>query len=202
MADMREKIKKFKTLRISDLESPSVIEVWVLNLTNPRGDVAFNVRGTDGGSPLAVKLPITYIPVCLTSEVPKTMLLNSVAFRKALVGNKVRAISAEDAKTLFKEPDYQREYARITENADPIDYSGDEFGEENAPPAPKSVMVLDLLGREEADSLKEQEVLDVLYSNEEALVQEDYHYIVTTSKHPKVKKWAASKLQQSDVEEE
>lgn len=66
----------------------AVAPLYVLNRTNPRGNVAFSAQN-DLGQPVPVLVPATFIPIDLTTQATKESLLKSTYFRRALTTGQV-----------------------------------------------------------------------------------------------------------------
>lgn len=74
-----------------------VASLYVLNRTEPKGNVAFNAQN-DLGQPVAVVVPATFIPVDLTQQATKDSLLKSTYFRRALNMGQLVIIENESAE--------------------------------------------------------------------------------------------------------
>lgn len=193
-------LKSLVELKISQLEDKKVKEVWVLNTTNPKGEIALAVRNRNGGDPTLVTIPATWAPVCLTEQVPKEMLLGAPAFRKTVTTGALRLVTAESVAEILSNSEVAREIAAAKKRS-PSDLeslpSEVESIKESANP-----LVLDLVGRELKDEIEEQAVLDILFNQEESLVKEDLEYLIQNSKFQKVKRWAAETLQEKEDDDD
>ena len=96
---------KLKTLELTSYlakygEDP-VAQLYVLNRTNPRGNIVFNCLG-DLNRPITVTVMATFIPIDLTAQVPRTKLLDSPALRRMLSRGDLVICDNEDVAALFE----------------------------------------------------------------------------------------------------
>ena len=189
-ASAKKRIKELKTLRVADLEDKSVREVWAMNNTKPKGEIALGVKSPADGSVTLVIIPATWIPVCLTEQVPKQMLLNSPDFRKLVSSGGITVVESKGVLELLNDEDIRREaHAILNRNkSDAID-APTELPKEN-----HSMLVLDIVAREINNEITEQGSLDILYTQEDSLTNDDLEYLVKNSSFQKVKTWAAETL--------
>jgi hypothetical protein len=189
-ASAKKLIRELKTLRVADLEDKSVREVWCLNNTKPKGEIALGVKSQDGSVTL-VTIAATWIPICLTEQVPKQMLLGSPDFRKLVSTGGITIVEPKMVLDLLGNPDIKREsLAIINRNkSDAIADAPTELPKENY-----SMLVLDIVARETNNEITEQGSLDILYTQEDSLTNDDLEYLVKNSAFQKVKTWAAETL--------
>ncbi|AQT28698.1 hypothetical protein YOLOSWAG_220 [Erwinia phage vB_EamM_Yoloswag] len=87
--------------------------LFVVNRTNPLGDIAFNCIN-DMGQQTAVIIPATTIPIDLTTQVPADLLIRSSYFKRVLEKSRARIITTESAEAYIADsPRYQEEYNRV-----------------------------------------------------------------------------------------
>lgn len=108
-----------RPLRISDLEEKRVGSVWVCNRTKGQNRSIINLsvprahgRGSDN-----VNIPITFLPIDLTGQVPKGDLLQSSQFRRAVSSGALLLVSDEDAQKMLEQPGAQEELERLAREA-------------------------------------------------------------------------------------
>ncbi len=77
--------------------SDSVASLFVLNRTEPRGNVMFSAQN-DMGQPATVVVPATFIPIDLTTQATKESLLKSTYFRRCLTMQQLVIIDNESAE--------------------------------------------------------------------------------------------------------
>lgn len=89
-------VRKITLNRYNELTKDNpVAPLYVVNVGKPRGMVAFNLTD-DVGSPVAVVVPATFIPIDLTEQVTRESLLRSTQFRR-LLSRDFLAIVREDS---------------------------------------------------------------------------------------------------------
>jgi len=186
-------IKGIKILRVSELESKEIKEIWVLNNTNPKGEIALSVKNRADGAPSLVTIPPTWVPVCLTEQVPKGMLIESPEFRRLAASQGVLLLEPKGVQTIMDHPDITREVQEIKRRA--TGEAVEEVPAELAREQTQSVLILDILSRETNNEIQEQEALDILNSQEDSLTNADLEHLVKNSSFQKVKKWASEAIQ-------
>jgi hypothetical protein len=99
-------------LKSDELEA---LEVWVMNRTanvkQSSGNIALNVK-VDGDD-LALNIPSTWIPICLTNEVSAPIIIRSPNFRRAYNEGLVTIHDSEECVAYMKRPDAQEEMTRL-----------------------------------------------------------------------------------------
>lgn len=108
---------KLRAYTISNLEQqPDHGPVYVINSTsgNKRGDVLLTVARTHGVGTDSVHIPMTWIPVDITSVVNRSQLIRDNNFRQAITGGMLRLVHPDDAQKLFEtDPAAQAEFKRV-----------------------------------------------------------------------------------------
>lgn len=79
----------------------SVASLYVVNRTEPRGNVMFSAQN-DMGQPVSVVIPATFIPVDLTTQATKDSLMKSTYFRRALNLRQLVIIDNESAEDYLR----------------------------------------------------------------------------------------------------
>ncbi len=75
--------------------------LWVVNRTKPRGNCAFTCIG-ELNRPVPVIVPATFIPIDLTTMLPRSKLLESSAFRRQLSRGDLAIVPNEQVEELFR----------------------------------------------------------------------------------------------------
>jgi len=191
MSSVKAKIKGLASLRLSQLEDKSVKEIWVLNQTNPKGEIILEVKARGDNDSTVVKIPMTWVPVCLTDQVPKPMLIESPKFRSLVSNQHIRVVDPKSLDEIMVDPDVAEEIeaVRSKNNGNYVEVLPDAVKAESI-----SVFVLDLLSREETNSITEAEAKDILNNKEDELSDEDLEHLIKSSKSAKIKKWASDAL--------
>jgi hypothetical protein len=185
---------KYVTLKAieADKESSSL---WVVNKTKPRG--VLNVSMPDGlGGTVVMVIPITWIPIDLTTQATKENLLKSPVFRRLVTNGSIGLIDEAQAEGIMVGGDAQKEAHRV--------YSAVSAGEEldtgsNLNPEIEKLNVEDsgnvsgfamnIVGMD----LEEDAILTMIRGQDGALSKDDYTYIVSNSPMVRVKEYCAER---------
>ncbi|WOL24471.1 hypothetical protein fHeYen902_125 [Yersinia phage fHe-Yen9-02] len=110
-----------------------VAPLYVLNRTVPRGDIAFNCQN-DMGQTVPVIIPATFIPIDLTTLVPRENLIKSSFFRGILQKNSLVIIDNKAAENfLSTNSNARREYGRLNKmTEEQLKAAYVDLGEESA----------------------------------------------------------------------
>src|ERR1035437_9004494 len=102
---VKKRIKLLPQIKISQLDDKAIKEVWVLNETKPRGVIALEVKNRADGSATLVSIPPTWVPICLTDQVPKQMLVDSPKFRSIISGHHIKLLDPTAVQEILKDED-------------------------------------------------------------------------------------------------
>lgn len=190
---MQAKAIKKDVLTIAECERNNETSLWVLNNTNPKGNV--NVTVPDGmGQNTVLTIPVTFIPIDLTTMSTKQAILSSPNFRKVITSKMLSIISDEKAQELLSSDKAQAEMDRIYNYLTtevPIELSENAQAVQVELAEGVSGFAMNLANTSDLD---EEQVLTTLLGNESAMTEKDLDYIARTSVYPKVKTYAANKL--------
>jgi len=183
-----------KELTVSMLEKDKDnSSVWVLNTSNPKGNINLTVSDGAGGN-LTLVIPVTFAPIDLTTQATKQVILTSPQFRRLVSYKMITLISEEEALKRLEDPKVKKEIERIM-------MKENEHGIELEVPEIKSLQEGELgnvsgfaMNLANTEDLDEEQVLTTLMGNESSMTKEDMEYIANVSKLPKVKAYAASKV--------
>lgn len=184
-----------KPLTIGELENSKSSSVWVMNSSNPKGNV--NLTMNDGqGTQIVVQVPVTWIPIDLTTQATKSAILVSPTFRGLMAKGLLKLIREEEALAIMEQADAQKEAARIYSRAQDLSVDAaympseakraQEEGTGSISPFAMNIVL--------SKDLEEDQVMSTLRNNESALTQDDMRYIAENSQFARVKSYAASKL--------
>lgn len=189
-------VKKPAALKIVPLHEAEAHKssfVYVVNKTNPKGNISIVVP--DGmGNQVSVRIPITWIPIDLTTQATKKSLLATPAFRSLVARKYIDLINPDSALEYLEDPEAAKEMARIfkqanvesigapTENNNALSAEL-ELEEGNINPIAMNIAL--------AKDLEEDDALRLLRTNESSLVKADFQYIAENSTKQKVKDYAA-----------
>jgi hypothetical protein len=119
--DTTSRMRKYLT--IPDLEANAAGAVYVLNTTegNFEGNVVINVPRKNGNGSDLVKIPKTFIPVDIGLQVPRSQLLESGDFRKAVGNSLIKLVNPDYAVLLLASEEAKEEQARLVAEANKAD---------------------------------------------------------------------------------
>jgi len=102
-------------MSINELEREPIGPIWVRNTSGPktggRGVVCLLVQYQDRS--VAVAVPMTWVPVNLTEQLPKAALLQSAEFRRALRNGQLELLDDSEAEGELRRPGAAEESQRI-----------------------------------------------------------------------------------------
>jgi hypothetical protein len=191
MSSVKKKIRALPTIRLSQLDDKTIKEVWVLNETKPRGLIALEVKNRADGSATLVSIAPTWVPICLTDQVPKVMLVDSPKFRAIISGGYIKLLDPASVAKILEDSEVQEEIESIRNRT--ADYLKETLPDSVQAEA-VSIVVLDILSREADESLTEAEAKDILNNREDELTDNDLEHLIKNSNLAKVKKWSADTL--------
>lgn len=184
------------SLSISQCEQSNESSVWVLNTSGANGSSKgiINITITEGnGRATVVRVPVTAIPVDLTTQATKNALMMSPDFRRLVASGIVRLISDENAMKMLDNDTARAEQRRLLN----IDLQH-EIQSDNLPSEVQSMQAeaqgniggfaLNIAHTSEGD---EEAICANLRNNADSLSPEELQYIVNTSTMHKVKMAAA-----------
>jgi hypothetical protein len=199
MSSVKKKIKALPLIRISALDDKNIKEVWVLNETKPKGVIALEVKNRADGSATVVAIHPTWVPICLTDQVPKQMLVDSPKFRSIISGGFIKLLDPKGVAEILDDPDVAEEISKIRDKT--ADFYKETMPTQLEMSDSVSVVVLDLMSRESNNSIPENEAREILNNREEELSDTDLEYLIKNSSLAKVKKWAADTLADRESEQ-
>lgn len=103
---------KLERQNVAQAEKADSSQIYVLNKSNPRGNVNFVVVDS-GQQKISVQVPVTFIPVDLSTFATKEDVLRNPNFRRLVARGFVHIISSESAEEFLQDPRAQKEYERI-----------------------------------------------------------------------------------------
>lgn len=184
-------------ITIAQAEASKSSSVWAINGSGgtgvPKG--VLNITVTEGnGRPQVVKLPVTSIPMDITTQATRLALLTNPDFRRLVARGLVRLVSEETAMHLLDNDLARAEQRRLLEQ----DYAHTEDVLPSAPQEVKSIMdeaagsicafAMNLAHTTDGD---EDNLVASLRNNADTLSKLEFQYIVNNSTFAKVKGAAA-----------
>lgn len=170
--------------------------IYVMNKSNPRGDVTVTVFRPDG-APYLITVPRTWIPVCITDQVSRSTIQNSDDFRRNIQNGMLELLSVDEAKEKLKDPDAAEELGRLNmskysnpdgnlKEADAIE----DFSQSLQTADDVNLTVKEILQRD----ISATDMYHLLRADEDLLKENDFKYITLHGKG-KVQEWAQGKLE-------
>lgn len=98
-------MNQVEVLHLRDLEDQTDTSLFVLNNTEPRGEIVFNVtvgRGRD----YIVVVPDTWVPFDLTTQAKKAEILDSPDFRRAVTQKYLIVVSTKSADEFLRDNEH------------------------------------------------------------------------------------------------
>jgi FAD synthase len=110
-------INEVQILSLRELEEQSDTSLFVVNNTQPRGEIIFNVT-TGRGRDHTVIVPDTWIPFDLTTQAKKAEIVDSPDFRRAVSQKYLLVVSTKSADEFIEKSEHsQTELQRIFNKA-------------------------------------------------------------------------------------
>jgi hypothetical protein len=108
-----------KTYTIGEIEAePTNKPLWALNgsadVIQP-ADIVIGIPKLNGARSDSLLIPMTWLPICITEQIPRAQLLQSSEFRKAVNSRTIRIISEEQAQALLNQEGAAEERERLEE---------------------------------------------------------------------------------------
>lgn len=201
MAISAKDIDRIPSLTLSELEKSDGASIWVINMTGsknlkdefPRGII--NIAVNDGvGNITAARVPITWVPIDMTTQVTKSALIANPQFRRLASAGALKVISEDDANLIINTPEGRKETTRIyaaaskhTSEFDTSKYNADV----SVNAADISAIVMSVVTR---DDLDEESSLRILEGHEITFDDKDFEYLAKNSKFAGVKDWAINRM--------
>lgn len=198
---MNNQQKPFNFLTVSEAEkNTSSSSLWVLNNSGAQGRQKgkINITIPEGnGQVHTIIVPVTFIPVDVTTQATKNAVLQNPQFRRLVQGKMLHILSDEHAESLLQNPDAQKEQQRLFS----LGYEELSDMQDTAPTEVKDLInvsegniggyALNLANNTDGN---EDDLVSSLKSNANTLSKDELQYIVNTSTHAKVKTEAAKYL--------
>lgn len=178
--------------------------LYVINRTKPRGKLCFSCIN-DLGTASSVVIPVTHIPVDLTTQTSREHLLKSAHFKRMLSIGKIQIVSNESAENLF-ENDLRSREERERLDGTPVDLHQtvevNELEDENSSnQLNKSLLgasdfVRSLLNREESGDEDENALVNAFLAQADDMNRADLEALVDRSRVSEIKEGAAEYLEE------
>lgn len=206
-----------EVLSLRELEEQEDGSLFVLNNTEPRGEIIFNVT-MGKGRDYTVVVPDTWIPFDLSSQARKSEIIDSPDFRRAITKRYIVVVSTKSADKFMRNNEYaeaelERVYNKaggqntIAENSDrnpntkqtnkidAIKQAASGVPAEQAVDTAISGAVIQIIARsnsEGEDKMDVKEAISLLMGRK--LNQKELEYIVKSSNQELVKAFASKQI--------
>lgn len=204
-----------EVLTLRELEEQEDGSLFVLNNTEPRGEIIFNVT-MGKGRDYTVVVPDTWIPFDLSSQARKSEIIDSPDFRRAITKRYIVVVSTKSADEFMRNNEYaeaelERVYNKaggqntIAENSernpnrstkiDAIKQAASGVPAEQAVDTSISGAVIQIIARsnsESDDKMDVKEAISLLMGRK--LNQKELEYIVKSSSQEAIKAFASKQL--------
>lgn len=185
-----------RALTLADLEVSKSSSVWVRNNSNPKGNI--NMTMSDGmGNNIVVTVPVTWIPLDLTTQASKTGIISSPTFRRMLSMGLLTLVSEAEATEVMSDAKAQKEAQRVYSHAREASLDAYAPAEAKVATAESDGSVSGFaMQLSVASDLDEDQVMTMLRGNESTLTKADFKYIAETSAFGRVKLYCAERAVQ------
>lgn len=190
-------IAKFKRLTVAQSEKSEDTQLFVINKSNPAGNVNFVVSDSNNNR-TAVQVPITFIPMDLTLFAKKNDVLGDPNFRKLVARGFLHIVDTEDAEKFLETPKAKEELNKVLgviNNEDdafqpPVDQSvnAEAPEKENVSQFAKNI----LLRTQEEDVAN---LISELESKIHTLTINDIQYIMDNTANNQLKTWCSEAIE-------
>ena len=187
---------KMKYLTVSQAEQSNESNVWVLNTSGGGGAAKgiVNLTIVEGnGRASVLRVPVTFIPIDLTTQATKNAVLSNPDFRRLIAAKVISIISDEEAQAMLSSDKAKEENRRLLN----IEHAHD-VQDSHLTPEVRSIkdeaagnvggLAMNIAHTSDGD---EDAIVANLRNNAENLSQEELRYIVNNSQFHKVKALAA-----------
>jgi hypothetical protein len=142
-------VKRYTT--IAELEKQPRGQVYVLNSTRGaiKGQLLINIPKQNGNGSTLIRIPDTFIPLDLTSQVTRRDLLESSEFRNTVTKGLLKLLNPVYAEALLETRDAKAELKRIQNEM------------ERARAALQNATLSDAVDREEEEEIDEEDEVDL-----------------------------------------
>ena len=172
--------------------------IYVLNNSNPRGILVISLVHPTTGNVTPIKIPVTWVPICVTDHVPPEQLRDSLDFRGYLRKGIIKLVDPDKAEKILASKEAKEELERInkSEFADRFDVSVKAMGSNDAS-SEINPKVMDIVLRLESQDITANDALNQLKSIYTTLSKQDLAYIAQNATES-IAKWAERMLTKSE----
>lgn len=184
---------------IAQAEKADTSSLFVLNKSNPRGNVNFVVVDS-GQQKISVQVPVTFIPVDLSVFSERSDVLRNPHFRRLIARGYLHIVSSDSAEKFMEDPRARKEHDRV------FDVLTDEHEMDFQAPVEQSVNASPPESGTEVSTFVQNILLRVAQEDEEDLIldlerkldtlnKNDVQYLMDNSSSAKIKSWCVDALE-------
>lgn len=183
---------EFITLGVA--ESSKEHSLWVLNNSSPKGNI--NMTMNDSGGKMVLSVPVTWIPIDLTTQASRTGVLASPMFRRMVSMGMLKIVSDKSANAFMSSDTARKEAARVYGLARELTTADFNVPTEAKIAATEGASGISGFAMQLAVSagMDEEQVLNTLRGNESTMTLADFKYLAERCEHPRVKQYCADKV--------
>lgn len=197
---------KLERLTVSQAEKSDSSQIFVLNKSNPRGNVNFVVVDA-GQQKISVQVPVTFIPVDLSTFATKQDVLRNPNFRRLVAKGFVHIISTDSAEKFLEDPRALKEHNRIfdvlNEDNDLSNFQAPISESVNAaPPEAKtqvSQFVQNILLRASSENI--DDLVVELETKLDTMSVTDVQYLMDNTSNAELKNWCVEAIESLEDED-
>jgi len=174
--------------------------IYVLNNSNPRGVLVISLVHPTTGNVTPIKIPVTWVPICVTDHVPPEQLRSSLDFRGYLRKGIIKLVDPDKAEKILSSKEAKDELERInkSEFADGFDVSVRAMGSDKDAATEVNPKVMDIVLRLESQDISANDALNQLKSIYTTLTKQDLAYIAQNATTESIAQWAEKMLTKSE----
>lgn len=196
---MSQQTVQLKRLTVPQAEANKDSRLFVLNKSEPRGNMNFNISDSSG-TRLGIRVPITWIPVDLSNYGQKSDILRNHDFRRLCAKNFFHIIDPQDAEKFLEQPKAKAELAKI------LDIDNDLAPETKIPNVDKQVnavvdenkitnpFIQNVILRSSSADENPEDLVAELDSKLDTLTRKDVEDLMNNTPKAEIKTWAGEAL--------
>lgn len=204
MSTLSQRVNSLRRLTIREAEKSEDSNLYVINQAKPqKGNINITVSG-HGGEKQTIQCPATYIPVDLSNQLEKVLILRNPHFRRVHGAGHIVIIHPDDAEKFLQQPEVRREFEKVygvhatlsqegqtveIDNQPSIIVDGEETLEDQALAAGISPFIVNMVGRAESGE-NPNDLIAELDSQLTNLDQKSVRFLADNTAVPQIKEWA------------
>lgn len=196
---------KLERQTVNQAEKADSSQLFVLNKSNPRGNVNFVVVD-NGQQKISVQVPVTFVPIDLSVFATKEDVLRNPNFRRLVARGFLHIVSTDSAEEFLQDERAQKEHNRIfdvLQDDNDLDFNAPVEEQVNAAP-PKaedqvSQFVQNILLRAADENVSD--LITELEAKLDTMSTSDVQYLMDNTSSADLKSWCAEAMDALDDSE-